>query len=137
MERMRPACRGAYFGTDQAGPHGPHDYFSHAWAEALPCPGWTSAQSGTGVLLDTLEDLARTWLLARKVPEGVRLECHPYVRYEIQRITIPGYREFCALAEWKPDIPVLVRADMERGAWRIVIVAEELITEGVIRDEGR
>lgn len=139
MERRKPACRGAIYGTDKsAAVHGSHEFFPFRFAEASGCPGWTEREAGATALADRLDRVARehTWPL--KMPPGIRLECHPSVPHALQQLFIPSYAEFVSSLNTgedmlKPQIPVVVTAGMTAGQWRIV-ADDGPIAEGVVRD---
>lgn len=147
MERRKPDCLGGLHGTDHsAAAHVSHQFFPYqlgGWGTAAECPGWSERDDDAAALSIRLDQVARDagypfdgW--QRKMPPGIRLECHPLVPAALQQLFIPSYAEFTAslnlgVAEdlMKPQIPVVVTAGMERGAWRIA-ADDGLIVEGTV-----
>lgn len=128
MERVRPPCRNA------AEAHEAHGFHSHGYAFWNECPGWSHAEADTSALMDVLDSYARDHRLV-PVDDGIRLECHPLVPYMLMRMTIPDFREFVAGENFaKPQIPVVVSAAMDRGAWRLVFGDRTLVSEGALRE---
>jgi hypothetical protein len=134
MDQRRSACR-----NPQA--HAAHGFHTAGYAAWIECPGWTDAEAATTDLIERLNQVAREHCPPLKMPEGIRLECHPLVGYALSNMFIPGYAEFVSSLQagdnlLKPQIPVMHSPAMERGAWRIVHGdrGQHLIAEGVIPD---
>jgi len=132
MDQRRAPC-----GNQQA--HGTHGFWTTGYAAWNECTGWTVAEVAATELIEQLNQVAREHYPPFKMPEGIRLECHPAVTYWLTNMFIPGYAEFVSSLRTgedllKPQIPVMHCAAMERGAWRIVHGdrGEHLIAEGVI-----
>lgn len=67
-----------------------------------------------------------------RLPDGLRLEMHPDVRrflmIDPDLWERPGRES--GLGDWFP-VPVRVTTDLENGRWRLVVVTEEVLLEGV------
>jgi hypothetical protein len=133
MELRKALCRGAKYGTDEsAGPHGPHQFFPHAWAEAIDCPGWTAREHDAASLAE---------LMLRTDPglPELALQCHPVVEYALMQVIIPGYQEFIDELSSPMSmplqkfggIPVMRTVAAERGAWTLAS-GMRTIAEGVL-----
>lgn len=124
MEQRHPLC-----GNAQA--HAKHGFWitAAAWNE---CSGWTDAEAATTELIEQMNKVGREAFWPLKMPEGIRLECHPAVVHHLQQMFIPGYAEFASGEAdlLKPQIPVICVA-IERGAWKLASDAG-MIAEGVI-----
>jgi hypothetical protein len=128
------------YGTDKSGhPHGGHEFFPHRQSgEAVRCPGWTQQEADATWLASRLDQVARDAVWPMRLPAGVRLECHPAVPSALQQLYVPGLAEFTASLNTgedllKPQIPVMVLANLPHGWWRI-IGDDGQIDEGVVRD---
>jgi hypothetical protein len=139
MDRRKPGCQGASYGTDySAAPHGAHEFLASRYAEPGECYGWTQQEGDASTLADRLDQVARDNARPLKMPPGIRLECHPLVVHVLQQLFVPSYGEFTASLStgedmMKPQIPVVVTAGMGRGQWRIT-ADDGLIAEGAVRD---
>src|ERR1017187_2332405 len=88
-ELRRPACRNARYGTDQsAAPHGPHEFFPHSQADAIPCPGWTAEEAGAVAMLDALDEALKPFAYDR-LPDSTRLAVHPLMLHALTRVMVP------------------------------------------------
>ena len=91
MHLRNPSCRGAHYGTDQsADAHGPHEFFPHAWAEAIPCPGWSEAEAAAMAVVKAILAYAGE----RPQADETRLEAHPGVLAGISRLLVPDFADF-------------------------------------------
>lgn len=116
-----------------------------AWSTTVECPGWSERDDDAAALVIRLDQVGRDagypfgdW--QAKMPPGVRVECHPLVVAALRELMIPSYQEFISslttgAAEdlFKPQVPVVVTAGMERGQWRIT-ADDGLIAEGTVND---
>ncbi len=69
-----------------------------------------------------------------QLPEGIRLEMHPLVRYMIIRNM--DYRDvFTDDLSDRVDIPVKINTELPEYGWRLVIVTEDVINGGVMPHE--
>jgi hypothetical protein len=130
-EVRRAACRNARYGTDQsAAPHGPHEFFPHSQAEAIPCHGWTAEEAGAVAMMDALDEALKPFAYDG-VPPGVRLACNPLMLNALTRVLVPSYAEFIAGKGLLPKlpVPVTVEAGLPYGAWRLIL-AEGAICDG-------
>ncbi len=101
------------------------------------CPGLSMEEAAVTALIGLVEQYVRDLGPFPVLPEGIRLEMHPSVRHAIMRHWMPDYRDFVSDGEPKPfppQIPVKVTTDLERGAWRLVVVKEDVINGGVMPD---
>lgn len=149
MERRKPDCLGGLHGTDHsAAAHVSHQFFPYqlgGWGTAVECPGWSECDDDAAALTVRLDQVARDagypfdgW--QRKMPHGIRVECHPLVYRALQNLMIPSYQEFVsslnkgAGEDWfKPQVPIMVTAGMERGQWQIT-ADDGPIAEGTVHD---
>lgn len=136
-EMRRPACEGSPV-SEQKGPHEAHGYWTRHYMSWQECPGWTQQEADATALAERVSQIAREALWPMRLPAGIRLECHPLVYRALTQLFIPSYAEFTAsLATgedvFKPQIPLVVTAGMERGQWRIT-ADDGPIAEGTVRD---
>ena len=99
------------------------------------CPGQFEEEVAVTALIGLLEQYVRDLGPFPVLPEGIRLEMHPSVRHAIMRNWTPKYADFVSGEEPKPfppQIPVKVTTDLEHGAWRLVVVKEDVINGGVM-----
>jgi len=130
MHLRNPSCRGAHYGTDQsAAAHGPHEFFPHAWAEAIRCPGWSEEEAGASAVVAAVERYAHE----HPAPDGTRLEGHPAVITGLTRLLQPDFADISdlATADKMPGIithllgiPVM-SAPLGPGEWRLVTAGGE------------
>jgi len=121
MHLRSPSCRGASYRTDRsAAPHEAHVFFPHAWAEAVPCPGW----SGYDARMSAIVEQVRQYGVTYRGPGEARLEAHPAVIAGIMRLLEP---DFADMADFAPGAQVerlfgvlLAEAPLGRGQWRLV-----------------
>lgn len=100
------------------------------------CPGWSEREDDAAALVMRLDQVAIDHEF--RLPPGMRVECHPLVYRGLQDLFIPSCDEFVTSMHtgeevFKPQVPVMITAGMERGQWRIV-ADEGQIAEGVVRD---
>lgn len=96
------------------------------------CPGWSMEEAAVTALIGIVRQYADDHRFTG-LPEGLRLEMHPSVRYSIMRCERPTYAAFVSGEEPTPfpeQIPVVITPLLERGAWRLVIVKEDVINGG-------
>lgn len=105
---------------------------AHHEDAARPCPGWTAEQKTVRDLVTGVRECVReNYGPGEPLPGGLRVEMHPSV-YQML-MTDPDVWDEPDRAPVVTDFfPVLVRVttDVKRGAWRLVIVAEEVLLEG-------
>jgi len=88
MRLRSPACRGAVYSTDKSpGAHGPHEFFPHTWAEAVPCPGWSEEEADALKITVLMRNRAEHDL----EPDGTSLQCGWQVSLAISRLLTPDY----------------------------------------------
>lgn len=72
------------------------------------------------------------------MPDGIRVEMHPAVRYVLLGRYVPGYQDFVQDNYAGPlsrvQIPVKVNPELPRGGWRLVVVTEDVIDGGTVGD---
>jgi hypothetical protein len=112
----RPACSGAFYGTDRSwGPHGAHEFWPDAWRERDgQCPGWDAGEHLARGLVDTLMLTGQP---------GDRAEVTPAVLAELQRLITPSA---AALQGAPPEplrmlfgVPLIEALDVP-GGYRVV-----------------
>ena len=87
-------------------------------------------------LADRLNQIARESLWPRRLPAGIRLECHPSVITPLRDLNDGEFTSSLSTGEnaLKPQIPVVVTAAMTAGQWRITadggLIAEGVVTGG-------
>ena len=99
------------------------------------CPGLSEEEVAVTALIGVVEQYVRDLGPFPVLPEGIQLEMHPSVRHAIMRNWMPTYEASVSGEEPKPfppQIPVKVTTDLEHGAWRLVIVKEDVINGGVM-----
>jgi hypothetical protein len=125
MHLRTPSCRGARYGTDQsAAAHGPHEFFPHSWAEAIPCPGWSAKQASATAVVEQVRQYAHE----HPAPDETRLEGHPALIAGIGRLLEPDFADVSdlATADKIPGVITrlfgipLVAAPLGPGEWRLV-----------------
>jgi len=139
MHLRSASCRGAAYTTDQSAvAHGPHEYFPHTMAEAIPCPGWTAEEAEARKITDLLRDRAEY----DREPGSASLQCGRQVSLAISRLLTPDHP-----GEDDADIghqvtrlfgvPVAIVAGDGRW-WRLnagrLIGGGDVIAEGVMAD---
>jgi hypothetical protein len=70
-----------------------------------------------------------------RLPEGLRLEIHPYVYYMLMRSGIEDLRMMKEPLERIP-VPLKITPEMPAYGWRLVIVTEEVINGGLMPRPG-
>jgi hypothetical protein len=139
MHLRKASCRGGHYGTDQsAAAHGPHEFFPHQWAEAIPCPGWTAQEDAAGKITDLLLALPEHDL----EPAGASLQCGWRVSMAISRLLTPDYpgEDDAGIGHQITQlfgVPIAIVAGDERW-WRLNagrrIGGGDVIAEGVMAD---
>jgi hypothetical protein len=118
----------------RCGDETPHPAHPQSGFGMPDCPGWTKEQQLVRHLIFSVNEYVQEHynpygrLL---LPDGIRLEMHPAVRYALMRDLDlwerPG-RE-TVLEDWFP-VPVKVTTDLAKDQWRLVIVTEEVLMLG-------
>lgn len=99
------------------------------------CRGWTQTDKDLTFFWSTSQHLILGWMSPLSPPPGARVECHPLVHSRLIGWLIPdfGLTTKEEAEGGRADVPVIVMAGMEHGAWRIVS-DEGTIVEGKIHD---
>lgn len=140
MGRRRPPC-----GNPQA--HAPHGRPVPGETFLEVCPGWCQRDADATALADRLDQIARESLWPRRLPAGIRMECHPSVIGPLRNLneSAPSVNgplrglfdaEFAASLKTgedagNPQIPVVVMAGMTAGQW-LITADDGLIADGVV-----
>jgi hypothetical protein len=135
MHLRKPSCRGAHYGTDQsAAAHGPHEFFPHSWAEAVPCPGWTAREDAARKITDLLRGMREHDL----EPDSASLQCGWRVSQAISDLLTPDYpaEDDAGIGHQVTrlyGVPIAIVAGDGRW-WRLNAAAGGVIAEGVMAD---
>lgn len=114
--------------------HGPHAY-------PLPymdqeCPGLPVDAAAVRALIILVREYVSEHTPPRGggLPEGIRLEMHPSVRQMILRNVVPDFIRSVAKEPmpFSAEVPVVITPLLPRGAWRLVVVTEDVIDGGVM-----